>query len=188
MDAMRWLLEDPLPTVWVSAAAIVAFAVAWYRTGSRACCLGLCGAAVAAIGLVLLERYVVTDREAVESTIHAAAKAVEDHDLPRVLSFISTTAPAIRSRARGQMARVRGLKVDVKDNLQVDVHRQTTPPIARATFNVVVDGAGVRYPTFLEVWLRQENGLWRIYDYRDHGFLEGLKLEGRRQVPIPWLQ
>ena len=62
------------------------------------------GVLVVTLGLVVVERLVVTEREEVAQALDAVAVALTTNDLPRVLTFVSQSAPQTRAAAQSNLA------------------------------------------------------------------------------------
>jgi ketosteroid isomerase-like protein len=161
-------LESPWPIVVIGVAAEAILAVMLVRTG-RGVLLGAMAAVGVAVGIgLLVERLVVTDRKLVARTIDGAAAALEANDLARLLELIAPDAAQTRDAAtlalqEGEFRRVRLYQ------LEITVVRTTSPPTAKATFNVIATGKDRRgefgeltRPLRMTVRLRRESGRWLI--------------------------
>jgi hypothetical protein len=168
---MTWLLEDSLPVIVMGVILIAALAVGFIKTGSRAPLYGLAFVILLLIGLVLLERMVVTDREQVEDVLFTIAKAVERNDIDEAIRHISPEAPGVQHADR-ELRRVNFREVDIKPNLEIEVFADRSPPTAEARFNVVVvgdiGGGPQRYPRYVEVTFEKQGERWVARDYQHY--------------------
>ncbi|MGA2034405.1 MAG: hypothetical protein ABSG68_19340 [Thermoguttaceae bacterium] len=167
-------LESPWPILVFGILAEAILAVALLRSGRGALLWIMLGAAVVVgIGL-LVERLVVTDRKRVAATIDGVAAALEANNVEAVLRYVSNSSPQLREEAQLRLSQVQLVHVQVR-NLEVLINRLTSPPTAKATFNVFVTG---RYrqgefsefgqqsrPGKLSVELDLEGDRWLITGY-----------------------
>jgi hypothetical protein len=161
-------LESPWPILLIGAAAETILLVALIRTG-RGMLLGVMAAVAAVVGLgVLVEQLVVTQRKQVAATIDAAAAALEANDLPRVLELLAPDAEETREKAIQALGMGKLEKVRIS-NLDITIIRTTSPPTAKATFNVLAvgqlsqGGLGTLTRYFqMTIRLRLESGRWLI--------------------------
>jgi hypothetical protein len=169
-------LESPWSILVIGLAAEAILAVILVRTG-RGVLLAAMAAVAVAVGIgLLVERLVVTDRKLVAQTIDGAAAALEANDLPRLLELLAPDAAETRQAASQVLQEGEFIQVRIY-GLEVNVVRTTSPPTARATFNVIATGKDRRgvlgqqpLPPFkLIVRLRWESGRWLI---TGHEFVE----------------
>jgi len=83
---MSWLFETPWPAIAIGvlATAMAAGAAAHGPPGAAARDVAII---LLTIGAVVLERWVVTDREQVDATLHEIARLVESNDVDAVLRY-----------------------------------------------------------------------------------------------------
>jgi hypothetical protein len=169
-------LESPWPILIIGLAAEVVLAVILIQTGRGALLAAMAGvAAVVGIGL-LVEHFAVTDRKLITQTLDEAAAAVEANDPPRVLALLASDADETRSAAKEHLGKAEFVQVKIF-SLEIHVVRTTSPPTAKATFNVLATGKWRNgefgeqtlrpFPMF--VGLRYESGRWLI---TSHKFVE----------------
>ena len=140
-------LESPWPILLIGIAVEAVLAVMLLRTGQGRVLWAMLGtAAVVLVGLVV-ERLVVTDREAVENTLDACVAAVKANDINRLLECISPTAPQVRAEARFVLDRFEIQKAALID-LEITINRLTNPPTAKAKFRASAPAgtARARFP------------------------------------------
>ena len=170
---MTWLTENPFPALLIGALSTAILAGGWLRTGSKWLLFAVIAAIALTVGIVLAERWIVTDREKVTETLYDIAALVERNDVKGALDYAYSKSPAVRSQAANELPLYRFSEVDIKSNLQVEVFPNHDPPMATAEFNVVVvlstrDGliANRRIPRYVEVTFYQEDdGRWRVGGY-----------------------
>jgi hypothetical protein len=167
---MAWLIEDATLALIVVGAIAIGFVVAFFRTGRGLYFYWFAAIALVGLALWLVERWVVTDRERVETTIYGAVEALRANDVEGVLAAISPTAEPLRSEVRGRM---RSLEVRdaVIGDVKIDFSRLELPPKAIATFLGRLDFKSSQVPLEnyigrMTVNLRQEGDAWLIESYR----------------------
>jgi hypothetical protein len=127
---------------------------------------------VVTAALLILERIIVTDAEAVEDTLYAAAGALEANDPPQVLALFSTASPH-RGEVQSILSHVTVREARIGD-LEIHFGEGARPSTATATFIGRVqardDRGQIPYEQMirrLRVTLRREADRWLIYDYAD---------------------
>ncbi len=169
-------LEDPTPIIFAGIVAEAILAVLFVRTreGKFVVAMGVV-LALTLLG-VLVEHLVVTDRERVEMTLHAAASALEANDIDLLFEHVSASAEQPRRMARWALGRVEVLRVRMR-NVEVEINRHTSPPTARVTLDAMAnirESTGL-YPYSHTPWsrfavqMRLEDGRWMITDVSDIG-------------------
>ena len=169
---MSWLVEDPTLVVIVAAVFAAGFLVAFLKTGRGLYLVWLGGVALIALVLVLIERYVVTDRELIEETLLGAAAALEANDVAATLEYLSPTAEPLRSEVRRRMPSLKIEEARIAD-LRIEFSPLELPPKAIATFLGVLrfQASDVPYDRFLRrvtVKLVKDGERWLVESYELH--------------------
>ena len=172
---MTWLTENPFPILLIGSLATAILAGGWLRTGSKWLLGGVIAAIALTVGLVIAERWIVTDREQVTRTLYEIAAAVERNDVEAALRHAYSGSPEVYARANAELRLYHFSEVNIKRNLQVEVFPHLDPPMATAEFNVVVvlttrNGllTNRRIPRYVEVtFYREDDGRWGVGGY-DH--------------------
>ena len=148
-------------------------AVMHLATGRGRLVGAMIGVLVVTLGLVVVERLVVTEREEVAQALDAVAVALTTNDLPRVLKFVSQSVPQTRAAAQANLGRVVIRTAEVGSDLKIDLQASTQPPTATARFVARFSGSDKsgqtrfdKYVQRLEVQLVKEDGQWRIAAYK----------------------
>ena len=171
---MSWLLEDPTPTLVAVVLIVAVLTIALIKTGRGSFLLAIAGVALLGGALLVLEWLVVTDRETVEETLSAAAKALEANDAQALSAYIAAESPMRREVAQ-EMSRVTINKASWS-RLEVKFNRYTNPPSAVADFMGYINAKDRRgempYENFagrFVVQLRKENDRWVMTGYEMPG-------------------
>jgi len=172
---MNWLFEQPIVIVIFGVAVVLALAGAWSATGRRELLYGV-GAALALLlaGLVV-ERLVVTDREAIRQTLVHIARDVQSNNRRSVVAHIASSAPSLKKKAEAELPNYQFTECRVTKVHSIDVSTQATPPTAIVRFNVVASGS-FRYggfevsdsqvPRWIELQIvKEKDGRWTVEDY-----------------------
>ena len=87
-----------------------------------------------------VERLVVTDNKLIAAVLYDTAAALEANDLNRVLAHVAADAdydPRARPASALSEAEITELKIRY---LEIKINRLTSPPSAKATFNIIAAG------------------------------------------------
>jgi hypothetical protein len=167
---MAWLTEDP--TVILIAIGVVAFGIiiAILKTGRGLYLTWLGGVVLLALLVVVIDRYVVTDREKVEETLYGAAAALEAGDVEAVASYLAASGEALEREVRSRMRTMEVRKARIASDLRIDFSPLEIPPKATATFlgRVEVKPASVPLAQYLgrvKIQLAKEGDRWLVQSY-----------------------
>ena len=168
---MSRFAESPVPYLLIGLALESVLLILYVHTRRLVCLVSM--AVIAALTLVgiAFEQLTITDREAVEQTVYALAEAIEADNTPGVLSFISLQAQKTRADAAREMNHYEVELARVISDLQIDLHRQTSPPTAHVEFRALVrvqEGrSGLVFPGTLDFVLTfgKEGERWMLLGY-----------------------
>ncbi len=180
---MELLYENPLPAILIGGLSALILAAGWLKTGSRWLLAGLLVAIALTVTLVLVERFVETDREQITATLYRIANLVEHNEITEAVEYAYSGAPEVGSEALEELSNYRFSSVRIKRNLEVDVFPDEAPPRAVAEFNVVVvvstkNGliTDRQVPRYVEVtFMEEDDGPWRVSGYRHYEPLRGFQ-------------
>jgi hypothetical protein len=168
-------LESPWIILFIGIAVEAVLAVLLLRTGRGYLLWVMIGVAVLVAAGLLVKRFFLTEREAVEQTLYAAVAAAEANDVDRLLGCISPTAAQTRADARWMLGRIEVSSSYVR-NLQIRINHLTSPPTALAMFQAVGQGrdrmAQFPYSTYsreVTVEFRLEGDRWLVSGYDVQG-------------------
>ena len=167
-----WIMEQPMAIGFFGLVVVVALIGGWLQTGRMSLLYGTILASLLTVGLLVVERYVVTPREEVRATLYVIADLIEENDANAVLQYISVGRSQLREQVRQNMERVEVLDVRIKRKVTIDVVTNRGTEVAEARFNVVARLRGRRgmmgerlYPCFVVVNFPKEDGQWRVRRY-----------------------
>jgi ketosteroid isomerase-like protein len=181
---MNLLLEQPLAIVIVGVVLGLVAGTAWTSTGRKGWLVGLGLVVVLTIAGLIVERLVVTDREAIEATLAEIARDVQSNDLRAVLRHVSSNNPELQQKAEAEMPNYRFDECRVTKIFQLDIDASAEPRSALVEFNVIASGSfqqggveladrGVPRRVLLQM-VREKDGRWRVQDYAHSSPLENL--------------
>lgn len=134
---MSWLFEEPLKIILIGTLGVAVTAIAWVQSQRNKLLLVAAGLAFVTIGMVMIERVIVTPREEVEATLRGVAQALEANDVAAVEAYLDPAAETLRQEVATRMKVIHVEKISIKRNLEVTLGAGKPPHSARARFNVV---------------------------------------------------
>ena len=130
--------------------------------------------AVVVLAIVFMDFLIVTDEELVATTLHELAADLQRNDVDAVVRHISINSPDLQHEAKVRLVQAEIHRATVKRNLKTIVSQSRDGLVAKASFNgvlVLSDKLGVlseqSVPRYFVVYLRKEDGHWRISRYED---------------------
>ncbi|HJS06447.1 MAG TPA: hypothetical protein VJ809_02275 [Pirellulales bacterium] len=149
--------------------------VAWTASGRKELLYALGGVLLLAVVMLIVERIVETDTEAIRRTLGEIARDVQANDLERVLSHIAKGNPSLVQKAQNEMPHYDFTECRVTKIHKTDIDASAEPRSALVEFNVRFDGKfgeggfemrgpGVRWIELQMV--RETDGQWRVQNYR----------------------
>jgi hypothetical protein len=191
---MTTLLENPLPVAAVGGLiALCALIVFWSRRDS-ASLAALAGAVLLTLGLLLVERLVVTERERVENAVAGMIAAVKANDMPGVLGSIDPAAAKVRADVERLMPEIKVNAANSAGRTEVTIDAATEPPTADARILAVLVGIHERsgapvgyYKQRVDLHWVKRGERWLLDDYT--AYFNGQPIDaagsaaGNRPVP-----
>jgi len=169
---MLWLYEQPLLIVALGVAVILALGAAWSASGRKELLYACCVAFVLLVIGLIVEKLVVTDREAIRSTVLQIARDVQHNDRRAVLGHIHSGSPQVRRQAEAELPKYQFTELRITKIHLIDVDRQAEPRSAIVEFNVIGSGSerGGFELEHIAQWvklhmLRETDGRWTIADF-----------------------
>ena len=183
---MNQFYESPLPLLLLGLVLLAGCTVGWLKTGDKRLIPGALLGLLIAVGGIVVERMVVTDREQIERVIYAVAADVQAGRIEEAVANINPNNTENRERARTELRLYRVTEIRVKSPIEIALTPDRDPTRATAEFNVVVAGGDAtgtiqnqNVPRFLIVHFIKQDGRWYADDYEHHDPLYGMR-ENRR--------
>ena len=182
---MDWLLEQPGYVIAFGVSGACVFGYAWLLTSSFRwlnCAFSVIGFGAA---MFALERWVETDRERIQSSLHRLVDAIECSDVDAVFDLLHPQASDARKDADYYLNRFEFQRVVIKRNLRIQLGRQ--PHVAVADFNVLLviqapsDSIPQRVTRYVRVWFRDVNGVWLVERYQHSNAIDGVTRRSDRR-------
>lgn len=169
---MTVLVETPVPVLVLGLLAGAALGWLYITLGRKEYLIGLGGVAALVLLGVLVERWVVTEREQIEAVLDAGAAAVEANDIARVESLLSQGGMSrVRPIVRRYAALIEFEQVHIR-NIQIQINDLSDPPIADVSLDVTAHFRhrleGFPYSSYsgtVHLELVKEPSGWRVESY-----------------------
>jgi hypothetical protein len=168
-----FIAETPFHAIMLGLLAIFVFGTVWLLSKRTAFLVLAVVSLLAMIGAIMLERWVVTDREQISVEVDAMAAAVAANSPTSLLLHISDRYPSIKDAARGHFNRwqIEFCNLTSREVPAIDWSR--SPPQAEVRFVVFArarqkQGDGLGGADIVGVTLQMEkepDGRWRVISY-----------------------
>jgi len=163
--------ENPWPLIILLFVVAVGLGIAWSRRQQPQFLIGIGLCLLLSIGVWVLDRSVVTTREALADNVVQMTKAFQERDLDRTISYVSPHARALRMLI-GTAYNILEIRDDMRvTDIQVEMKGQETRAVTRfrvnATFIPHIPGypeAQNRVATRWEAKWQLEGDQWRMID------------------------
>jgi hypothetical protein len=169
---MLVFLENPVAIAVLGALAATLAVVIYLAKKNLGALVALAGVAVLTLLMLAVEKFVVTDREAVEAGVEQVLDAIESNDLPGVLAWIDPAAANVKADAESLMPLVKMSTANAAA-VEVEVNDAANPPTAKSEFRAYLNGVHgssgmalmyMNQRVDLE-WVKRGNH-WRITGYQ----------------------
>jgi hypothetical protein len=169
---MTVFIENPVAIAVFGALAATFALVVYLARRNFGSLVAIAGVAALTLLMLVVEKLVVTDREAVEAAVVEVFDAIESNDLPGVLEWIDPAAANVKADAESLMPEVKVSMANAAA-IEVEVNDDADPPTAksqcRAYLNGVHGSSGMAMPYMNQRvdlnWVKRGNQ-WRITGYQ----------------------
>jgi hypothetical protein len=166
---MTWVFEDPTYAVIVAVIGATSMLIAFLRSGRRLYLEWLAGIVLLGAGLIVLERYVVTDRERVEQTLDRAKAGLEANDVEVVTSCLASSAEALEREVRARMREIEVRQANMADvRIEFSGHERGRTAIVSLIGRLEFKASGIPIEQYLgrfRITLVEERNQWLIQSY-----------------------
>ncbi|MCE9525279.1 MAG: hypothetical protein K8R36_04410 [Planctomycetales bacterium] len=177
---MNWLFDRPVSIAIVGLMLCVPIAIGWVMSGRKEMLYSLAVAFALFVGLLIMERVVVTDREALEATVGQIARDVQANDHQAVQRHIYSGSPQLNQKVQAEMPNYKFIECRITSQPVIEVNAQAEPRSAKVSFLAAAAGdfkyegmtasAGKEAPIRRRIILKMKkeaDGRWAVEDY-DH--------------------
>lgn len=168
---MTAFLESPWPAFMTGIMLELILAIALFALQRRGIAIAMGVVAALVVGLIVLERVVVTPAEEVENALFALADRLEANDVKGAVALVAPDATKVISAAERHMPRYYILGVHIKRDLTVTIN-DTNPPTAVAKFTCYANAKDKKGQLPYEnamlqfaILYRKDGDRWLIYEY-----------------------
>lgn len=177
---MSWIFDRPVYLAILGLLFCAPIGIAWVMTGRKEALYALVVAFTLFVGLLVAERLIVTDREAIEVTVQQIAADVQSNNHAAVESHVYSGSPQLLKKVRGELPNYKFTQCRITSQPNIEVNAKAEPRSAQVTFLAAAAGdfkyegmsasatkeAPIRRRIIL--FLRKEkDGHWTVEDY-DH--------------------
>jgi hypothetical protein len=168
---MTWFVESSWPSLTLGICLELLLAIYLVRSGRMIAVWAMIVVAALTAGAVLLERWIVTEAEAVEDTLEQARSNLEANDSAALLALFTADSPRLRE-VQSILSHVTVREARIASDMELDFVPPDRPQTATATFTGRVEARDTRgqipYENMIgrfRVTLRRMPDGWRIHDY-----------------------
>src|SRR5262245_37702167 len=137
---MNGLFDGPVAIVVIGVVLLLALGAGWSATGKKELLYVLGGVlALMLVGLVV-ERLVITDREAIRLALLTIARDVQSNNLKAVTSHVHSSSPELKQKAEAELPNYHFTECRVTKIHDVKVDSQSKPRSAIVEFNLIAVG------------------------------------------------
>ncbi|MCH7725580.1 MAG: hypothetical protein IH991_03740 [Planctomycetes bacterium] len=175
---MKMFTQEPEWIIGIGVVVVVGLVFAFLKTGAKPLVPTIGAVLALLVGLLVLERMVVTDEEELVETLNNIAHAIERGDLEAVLQHIHPSAGKVLNAARKYHKDYTFRAVAITSMREIIVNDQD-PPKAQMHFIVRLDvtlSSGDRpFVHGISLYLSKENDRWLVYDYNEMPYREMMR-------------
>lgn len=172
---MSWLFEQPMTIAVLAVIVVTLLGFVWVQTGRREALAAVAVALLIFLGLLVAERVVVTDREALDGTVRQLGRDVAKNDRTLLYPYIASSAPQLKQKADTELPSYEFSECVITKVDAIEIDAAKNPPEAKVKFIVrvagtfryqgdsVSGGPFLRYVTLH--FVKEPDGRWRVKDY-----------------------
>ena len=177
---MNWLFDRPVYVAILGLMLCVPIAIGWVMSGRKEMLYALAVAFALFVSLLIIERVVVTDREALEATVVQIARDVQANDHQAVQGHIYFGSPQLKQKVQAELPNYKFIECRITSQPEIEVNTKDEPRSATVSFLAAAAGefryegmnasaskeAPIRRRIILKM-RKEADGHWAVEDY-DH--------------------
>lgn len=176
-----WILDNPYNPFLLAfigtVLALVAF-VAWLQSGRKEALIAAAAIAGIFVVLIIAERMMISDREAIEATLAQIARDLEANNREAVYAAIHPSKPELLAQAQAELPGYTFTECRITKIQETKINAEAKPKTAQVGFNVMVKGnfkqgadyfSGMTIARYVVLDLEQDSdGKWKVVHYEHH--------------------
>jgi hypothetical protein len=171
---MTWLYEQPLIVVFLGVALILSLGAAWSASGRKELLYAVAAVLVLVIAGLIIERMVITDREAIRATLQQIARDLQTNNRRAVVRHVYSGAPQLKQKAEAELPNYEFTECRITKINKLDVDASAEPRSAIIEFNIIASGTfnhldnvvTTTVPRWIKLqMLREKDGRWTVESY-----------------------
>jgi len=171
---MNWLYEQQLVIVVIGVALILGLGAAWSGSGRKELLFAIGGVLLLLIAGLVVERLVVTDREAIRATLAQMAHDVQNNNRRAIIEHIYSGAPQLKQQVESELRNYHFTECRITKINRIDVDDHIEPRSAIVEFNVIGSGSSAKdpigevehFPRWVRLqMIREKDGRWTVAEY-----------------------
>jgi hypothetical protein len=179
-----WILDNeynPFLLAFLGCVACMGAFVAWISTGRKEALFAFGGLIILFVALIITERMLISDREAIEATLLKIAQNLKANNREAVYAAIHPKVPSLRGQAESELPQYTFEDCRITQITETTVNADAKPKTAMTEFYVAAKGSfregGQSYTgdprRIIKLHLEQDtDGQWKITDYSHRAPLE----------------
>jgi hypothetical protein len=186
---MNWLYEQQLVIVVIGVALILGLGAAWSASGRKELLFAMAGALLLLIAGLVIERLVVTDREAIRATLAQMAHDVQSNNRRAIVEHIYSGAPQLKRQVEAELRNYHFTECRITRINKIEVDDHMEPRSAIVEFNVIGSGSSEKdsigelehIPRWVRLqMIRETDGRWTVAKY-DHDSPERMLFDDSKE-------
>src|SRR5262245_40952339 len=134
---MSWLFEQPVIIVLLGVALILGLGAAWSASGRQELLYGIAAVLVLITAGLVVEKMVVTDGEAIRTTLQQIARDVQSNNQRAVIGHVYSGAPVLKQEAEAKLPSFHFTECRITRINKVEIDRNAEPRSADVEFNLI---------------------------------------------------
>jgi low affinity Fe/Cu permease len=172
---MNWLFEQPVVVVLIGIALLIALGGGWSATGRKELLYAMGVTLLLIVAGLIVEKVVVTDREAIRAKLIEIARDLQHNDRSAVVAHVHSSRPELKQKAEAELPKYHFSECRITGIHLIEVNSKAEPRSSIVEFNLmarlsVKDGmielADASIPRWVKLQMAVEkDGTWKVQEY-----------------------